>query len=106
MTQTAEFNITEATPPYTGEWIPQEEIGLAKFNGENADGNWILSIVDVGLIADGTLNSWSLSFDKDAGNVKPIADFGFTATELIVSFVDKSQNFSYIICLGFWRWKY
>lgn len=93
-TQTATDNIQDASAPFNGEYLPKESPpGLAKFNSENADGNWILTITDKEALGDGTLNSWSLTFDKNVGNTKPNADFSYSADFLNVFFTDQSANF-------------
>ncbi len=72
-----EFDITEATfdddaevimpilssyAPYTGTWKPEDPMGLARLNGEDANGIWQLNVVDDSSSASGgaRLVSWSL----------------------------------------------
>jgi subtilisin-like proprotein convertase family protein len=100
--QTATENVQDGAAPFAGEYLPKETPpGLAKFDGENADGNWTLTIFDKAPIGDGTLNSWSLSFDKNVGNVKPEAAFSYTTDNLNVFFNDLSTNFP-----ASWRWDF
>ena len=48
--------------PYTGTWRP--ESNLSFLNGEDALGIWTLSVSDTVAGDQGTLNSWSLSFNS------------------------------------------
>ncbi|HEX2476577.1 MAG TPA: proprotein convertase P-domain-containing protein, partial [Lacipirellulaceae bacterium] len=52
--------INGAAAPFTGRFRPQGVLG--DFDGENANGTWILEITDNFLFDQGVLNSWSLTF--------------------------------------------
>lgn len=52
--------ITAGTPPYTGSYYPEGNLGV--LNGINADGVWILRVCDTAAGDVGTVNSWSISF--------------------------------------------
>jgi len=54
--------ITAAAAPFNGCYIPEQ--ALSTFDGETLDGDWILSVCDDAVNDVGTLNSWSLVFDK------------------------------------------
>jgi subtilisin-like proprotein convertase family protein len=51
--------ITSAAAPFTGTFRP--EGSLSTFDGENANGIWILEIADDAAADSGVLNSWSLT---------------------------------------------
>ncbi len=53
--------IGSAGAPFTGTWQPDSPLFV--FDGEAATGNWTLRIRDNGWFDDGTLTSWSFSFD-------------------------------------------
>lgn len=38
--------ILSSAAPYTGTWLPEDPAGLAKLNGENAQGTWKLNVID------------------------------------------------------------
>lgn len=85
----------EATPgswpcPPTDGGTYQPSNPLSAFDGENADGTWILTIYDIEAIIDGELSSWGLEFESfadtgnhcQATNVDPTAvDDNATVTE-------------------------
>ncbi|MCP4869012.1 MAG: hypothetical protein GY898_09885 [Proteobacteria bacterium] len=52
---------TTTCVPFTGSWIPQEL--LAAFDGEDPNGDWILSVADGAGGDQGTVNDWSLTFE-------------------------------------------
>lgn len=92
-TQTAEKNIQSGSPPFEGEWLPQETPkGLAAFDGEEADGTWSLEIFDNAAIIDGTLNEWSLTFNPTMHLSPPKAAFTFFTNELTALFTNKTTN--------------
>lgn len=47
--------------PFSGSWRPAEE--LSKFNGENADGRWLLGVADHELGGVGEVRHWCLHFN-------------------------------------------
>ncbi len=61
------FSMAAATPvtagsaPFNGSYIPEGDIGAAN-NGQNANGNWTLSVTDDALGGVGVLNGWQLVF--------------------------------------------
>jgi subtilisin-like proprotein convertase family protein len=92
-TQTAEKNIQSGSPPFEGDWLPQETPkGLAAFDGEEADGAWTLEILDNGPLAEGYLNEWSLTFNPTMHLSPPDAAFTFFTNELTALFTNKTTN--------------
>ncbi|MBN2445204.1 MAG: proprotein convertase P-domain-containing protein, partial [Phycisphaerae bacterium] len=79
------FDVTDATfddsaagtisylddEPYTGTWLPEDTLGLAKLNGQNVTGTWLLNLIDNASTSSGgsRLVRWSLEID--AGFVNP-----------------------------------
>lgn len=62
-TDTATTNITSVSAITGGFYTAEEEAGLAKFNGTNPNGTWILLVSDnLPIIDDGVLYSWHLEF--------------------------------------------
>ncbi|NJN77973.1 MAG: PKD domain-containing protein, partial [Saprospiraceae bacterium] len=61
---TATTNITTATPPYTGTYLPEQSFNLINIvNNINPIGIWILEIREDGnFLSDGVLKSWTLNF--------------------------------------------
>ncbi|MEP7166061.1 MAG: proprotein convertase P-domain-containing protein, partial [Ferruginibacter sp.] len=62
-TATAATVITAGTPPYTGNFRPEGNLGFAN-NGQNADGTWSLCIQDLFATDAGSLVNWSLLFNN------------------------------------------
>ncbi|MBL6657065.1 MAG: proprotein convertase P-domain-containing protein [Flavobacteriales bacterium] len=56
----ASVNITDGTPPFTGDYIPQEDMSV--FNNESAVGTWQLAVLDNQSGVTGTLDGWSIDF--------------------------------------------
>ena len=56
--QEASNSITSGSPPFTGTFVP--EGNLSTLNGQDAMGDWVLTIVDQYNLDGGQLNSWSL----------------------------------------------
>ena len=57
-------NITAASPPYTGNFLP--EGNWADLNGSQVNGKWILRLSDaLGPLDVNVLNSWSISFNVE-----------------------------------------
>jgi gliding motility-associated-like protein len=54
-------NIKNADAPFSGNYIPQDNLGLANRN-KNINGKWQLAITDITPESKGVLNSWSLTF--------------------------------------------
>lgn len=65
----APTSITTGVAPFNGSYIPQGAGGFDTFNGENANGNWQLYIVDNVGGDNGTLNSWSITFRVGSSNL-------------------------------------
>lgn len=63
--------ITSGSAPFTGRFKPEGSAGLATFNGQNASGNWILTITDDLGLDVGTLNSWGLDLTQVACSLTP-----------------------------------
>ncbi|HUM46251.1 MAG TPA: CotH kinase family protein [Chitinophagales bacterium] len=62
----ASTSITQGSPPFTGSFIPEGNLGECN-NGQNPNGTWQLLIVDEYAFADfGALHQWSISFDAAA----------------------------------------
>ncbi|HNO76994.1 MAG TPA: proprotein convertase P-domain-containing protein [Phycisphaerae bacterium] len=86
--------ILSGDAPYTGVWLPEDPDGLAKLNGEDAQGVWKLRVVDDSSSESfgGSLVSWSLDIDATfsgpeffAGNVTDFGDGGGIASIVISS---------------------
>lgn len=56
----AEIHIFDAEPPYSGRFIPEESLSI--FDGSTMAGDWIMRVYDNGIVFEGTLNSWCLTF--------------------------------------------
>ena len=68
-------NITAASPPYTGNFLP--EGSFDEFIGEQVNGKWILTLSDAfGPLDINVLNSWSISF-----NVENTPEYSWTPTQ-------------------------
>ena len=114
----ASVNITDGTPPFTGDYIPQEDMSV--FNGESAIGTWQLAVLDDQSGVTGTLDGWSIDFscvtsdceageeefvlnlfdsygdgwDHGNGHLVTIDDLDYGGLEFATG-----TSFSYIICL-------
>lgn len=62
----ATTNITSGSPPFSGEYIPEGDIG--DFYGMNANGTWQLAVADLLFLFTGSVNSWSLDFSCVTSN--------------------------------------
>lgn len=81
--QDAADPIGGGTPPFTGSFRPQEQMGQVN-NGQDGNGIWWLRIQDTYPFADeGDLISWSLTFGSD-----PAGYFMFTAGDLPLVIID------------------
>ncbi|NNK59151.1 MAG: T9SS type A sorting domain-containing protein, partial [Flavobacteriaceae bacterium] len=56
----AATSITDGSPPFTGSFMPEGDLGAA--DGQNFNGDWILRVCDDTSGDTGTLNSWSITF--------------------------------------------
>lgn len=56
-------DISSSDAPFTGSYQPEE--ALSALNGENAEGNWTLKIIDDAGADIGTLDSWSIEICGD-----------------------------------------
>ncbi|WP_105188924.1 S8 family serine peptidase [Pseudoalteromonas sp. T1lg48] len=73
---------------------------LSTFNGELAQGDWVLSVSDNAGYDTGTLQSWSMDItglDNGGGSTPqpgpaPVAGFSFAVSDLDVSFTDTSSD--------------
>lgn len=71
----ASNSIISGTPPFNGTYRPQGTLGLVN-NGQNANGVWILRILDTYAWADeGTLFNWSITFGNNPSSVYSPASF-------------------------------
>jgi subtilisin-like proprotein convertase family protein len=61
---TAVTSIVGAAAPFTGTWIPEGAGGFGVFNGENANGNWLLRNQDVATGDQGAINNWTIWFNQ------------------------------------------
>ena len=84
-TSTAATQIFNGTPPYTGNFRPEGNLGAVN-NGQNANGTWSLCIQDVAATDAGTLLNWSILFNNTpaAPPVIPTNDNPCNATPLTV----------------------
>ncbi len=57
--------ILGSAAPYTGTWLPEDLEGLAKLNGDSAQGDWLLRVIDDDSSADfgATLVRWSMELN-------------------------------------------
>ena len=79
----ATVSIYNASPPYTGDFLPLENIGYLN-NGQDGEGTWCLRIRDLSPGGgNGTLQNWSLKFSSDPG-----FPFPFDSTNLPVIMID------------------
>jgi len=62
----ASVNITDGTPPFTGDYIPQEDMSV--FDGESPNGTWQLAVLDDQFGVTGTLDGWSIDFSCVTSN--------------------------------------
>ncbi|MBL8000604.1 MAG: CotH kinase family protein [Flavobacteriales bacterium] len=75
--QDAATSILTATPPFSGSFRPQGQLGLVN-NGQNGNAVWSLKVNDNYPFADaGTLLAWSITFGND-----PAGYFSFTESDL------------------------
>ncbi len=63
---TAVTSIVGAVAPFTGTWIPEGAGGFASFNGEDANGAWILSNQDFAGGDFGQIDNWTIWFHERA----------------------------------------
>jgi len=88
-------NVTAASPPYNGTYIPE---GTTNFdnanNGQDADGIWQLEVYDDAGGDVGTLNSFSLTFADNAECLPPVVEdcFGGTTVCSDASFSGNSSG--------------
>lgn len=77
-----------------------------KFDGENAAGDWTLTVVDAASADTGTLNNWNLTLTVlgDSTPVPPQAEFSFEADGLSVAFTDASTDSNGD--LASWSWDF
>ena len=59
-TASATTPITAGSPPYTGDFLPEESFNA--FNGENITGNWSLLVADASNGFDGLVQDWTITF--------------------------------------------
>lgn len=84
--QDASQSIFSGTPPYTGTFKPEDELGLVN-NFQNPNGIWTLTIND-GFGGDtGNLNSWSLFFGNN-----PATSSVFTSSNLPIVKINTVGN--------------
>lgn len=74
-------SITAGSAPFAGTFFPEGL--LSAFDGEDAQGDWVLTVFDDDVLESGTLNGWSL-FITPGGpeiSVEPVSwDFGYQST--------------------------
>ncbi len=66
--------ISSGTAPFTGRFKPEGAAGLAAFNGEDASGNWTLTLTDDFAADTGTLNSWGLDITQVTCSLTPTSN--------------------------------
>ncbi|HRX84888.1 MAG TPA: proprotein convertase P-domain-containing protein, partial [Phycisphaerae bacterium] len=88
------LSFSSSDAPYTGSWLPEDPQGLAKLNGEDAQGTWKLRVVDDSSSEDfgQTLVSWSLDItatfagpEQFAGSVADLGDGGGIQSIMLTS---------------------
>ncbi|MBM3404666.1 MAG: T9SS type A sorting domain-containing protein [Bacteroidetes bacterium] len=77
----AALSITEGTPPFTGTFRPQQNLGMAN-SGQVGNGVWKLIVADSEQGVSGTLTTWSLTFSNN-----PSPPF-FTSSNLPIVIID------------------
>ncbi len=71
------LSIVQGTPPYTGTYRPQGDMGLIN-NGQDGNGEWLLRVLDMYPFADqGDVLSWNITFGSD-----PAAPFSLSSSNL------------------------
>ena len=65
--------ITSGFPPFSGSFLPQGAGGFSNYNGEDPNGDWILTIYDDATGDAGTLNNFALSFTNIGYNIIQVA---------------------------------
>ncbi len=78
-TASATTPITAGSPPFTGDFLPEESFNA--FNGENISGNWRLLVADASNGFDGTVQDWTITFAIENGltyNWAPSPDLSCT----------------------------
>lgn len=71
------LSIVQGTPPYTGTYRPQGDLGLIN-HGQDGNGEWLLRVLDMYPFADqGDVLSWSITFGSD-----PAAPFSLSSSNL------------------------
>jgi subtilisin-like proprotein convertase family protein len=85
-------SVASGYPPFTGTWQP--ETPLAVFNGENAQGNWILHVVDWSRGDSGWVNWVCLNFSYDEILPVELASFDAVgrADGVHISFATATEN--------------
>ena len=84
--QDAATPITEGSPPYSGTYRPQGQMGMLN-NGQDGNGAWRLRILDTYPFADaGTVLSWSLTFGDE-----PAGYLGFPSYDLPLVSINTGQ---------------
>ncbi|CAH9049916.1 hypothetical protein PSECIP111854_00410 [Pseudoalteromonas sp. CIP111854] len=76
------------------------------FNGENAAGDWVLTVEDTFAQDTGTLNQWSLTLTGlgDVSPAEPVAGFSYVADMLSATFTDTSTDANNDIAS--WAWDF
>jgi len=62
----ASTDIGSGTPPYTGSFRPYASLGV--FDGLSMAGTWLMDVYDQAGPDEGSLDSWSLVFNEEAGD--------------------------------------
>lgn len=78
-TASATTPITAGSPPFTGDFLPEESFSV--FDGENITGNWRLLVSDASNGFSGTLQDWTITFAIENGlsyNWAPSPDLSCT----------------------------
>ncbi len=84
----ASQSIISGNAPFTGNFIPQEPIGIVN-NGQNGNGQWRLFFVDTYPADFGFLNSWSLTFGN---NPAPIP-YSISSSNLPIVVINTNSQF-------------
>jgi len=64
-TASATTPITAGSPPFTGDFLPEESFNA--FDGENITGKWSLLVADASMAFDGVLQDWTITFAIENG---------------------------------------
>lgn len=95
-TDDADSNIIAGSPPYIGQFKPFPSDLASAFNGEDANGTWILRVVDDSAGDEGTLIAHNETVDWGEG---PVTAQG---TRLFITIPEPAASGLVVLALGGW----